>query len=362
MKNNYKKNWQNYRDEELDKVTPILKELGFILDSEQVHIGGERYLSGGKKLVLLARRELNNEKVVIKVSSDREMSAEIKKEWQSRQILKKINFAYHIFFSPEEILFKEQEGYTIFITEFIEQESTFLARPLKEQFFIALKAFEAQEAVHATTYEHSSIIEKSFGIWDGQRYQEDFTKYYKNIRENLPDKKDLNICLDDAKRFIRKNTKTINLYANFLTHWDFVPHNFRVADHNIYLLDHSSIRFGNKYEGWARFLNFMMLYNQDLEKLLIDYIKNNRSSREYLSLRLMRVFRLTELIWHYVKTIDNAEGDLKVLNKKRIDLWTNALVGVLVDKQLSKSTIDEYQQVRDSLRDEEENLRQQNLH
>ncbi|MBT4516528.1 MAG: hypothetical protein HOC78_01390 [Candidatus Komeilibacteria bacterium] len=362
MDNNYKKNWQNYRDEELEKVTPILRKLGFILEKEQVHISGERYLSGGKKLVLLAYRELDGRKVIIKISSDEGMSAEIKKERKSRQVLKKINFAYHIFFSPEEILFINKEDYTIFITEFIEQESTFLARSLQDQFFIALKAFEAQEAIHATTYEHANTIRKSFGIWNATSYQDTFKRYVADIQGNLADKKDLNGFLEEADKFIQKNLKTINLYSNFLTHWDFVPHNFRISGNEMYLLDHSSIRFGNKYEGWARFLNFMMLYNQNLEKLLLDYVKNNRSEKEYLSLRLMRVFRLTELIWHYVKTLKQAEGNLKVLNKKRIDLWTNALVSVLEDKQLDESIAKEYKISRDSLRDEEEKQRQLDLH
>ena len=76
----------------------------------------------------------------------------------------------------------------------------------------------------------------------------------------------------------------------------------------------------------------------------------------------MRVFRLTELIWHYVKTLKQAEGNLKVLNKKRIDLWTNALVSVLEDKQLDESIAKEYKISRDSLRDEEEKQRQLDLH
>jgi thiamine kinase-like enzyme len=362
MSQSYKENWQDYRDKELKKVEPILREFGFFLDSEQVHIGGERYLSGGKKLVLIGHRELDSKKVIIKISSDEAMRQEIRQEWKSRKILKKINFAYHIFYSPAEIFFIEQDGYTVFVTEFIEQESTFLDRPLQEQFFIALKAFEAQEAIHATTYEHSSAIEKYFGIWDSHTYKTNLKKYISGIKEKLGDKKDLNNFLDDASKFINQNLKTIDLYCNFLTHWDFVPHNFRVSGNDIYLLDHSSIRFGNKYESWARFLNFMILYNQDLEKLLLNYVKENRDHREYLSLRAMRVFRLTELIWHYVKTLDQAQGDLKTLNKKRIDLWTNALEAVLADQNLDISIVEGYKSVRDSLRDEEEKLRQTNLH
>ncbi|PLX24913.1 hypothetical protein C0580_03760 [Candidatus Parcubacteria bacterium] len=362
MSVDHQKKWQEYKDKELKKLGPIFDKLGFALDREQVHIGGERYVSGDKKLVLLGKRINDNKKVVIKVSSDREMIAEIKAEYNGRKILEKINFAYYIFLYPEEILFVETEGYTIFVTEFIEQNKRFIDRPLKEQFFLALKSFEAQEAIQATTYEHAGLIKEHFGFFDAHNYLQKFDKYSRDILTVSENETKLNELLSQARKFLVGNKKIIDLYSGFLVHWDFVPHNLRIADNEIYLLDHSSLRFGNKYESWARFINFMALYNPELESVLLGYVKQNRGEKELLSLRLMRVFRLSELIWYYTKSLEIASGDLLELNKKRIDLWTNVLSAVLSEKQVSFDILEQYRHSRDSLRDREEKKRQEILH
>lgn len=362
MSDKHKQQWEKYKEAELTAVSPILDRLGFELDDTQVHIGGERYIVGGKKLVLLGKQKSDNKKVVIKVSRDSVRSAEIENEWKCRRILQEINFAYSIFFTPKEILYTKENGFTIFITRFIEQKSNFLDRSLEEQFFLALKAFEAQEGVHATTYEHTSTIKKTFGMWNSQIYLDNFDSYLASIVANLPDNIKVKDLLAKARNLLSKNKNTIDLYGDFLTHWDFVPHNFRILGNDIYLLDYSSIRFGNKYEGWARFINFMSLYNRSLEEKLLDYVKDNRGEQEYLSLQLMRAFRLTELIWYYTKTLDKAEGNLLILNKKRIDLWVNVLEAILENKSVDYKLLEEYKSDRDSLRDEEEKLRQKNLH
>jgi uncharacterized protein Usg len=106
----------------------------------------------------------------------------------------------------------------------------------------------------------------------------------------------------------------------------------------------------------------MTLYNPELERALIEYIKNNRSQEETLSLQLMRIFRLTELIRYYVFTLENLSGNVLTLNKKRIDFWSNALEAVLHNQLMHKETIDEYKTTRDSLRSEDEKQRQKNLH
>jgi len=355
MNESYKKQWEEFRDQELIKVTLLLEQLGFSLEDKQVHISGERYLTGSKKLVLVGRKNSDNQKVIIKVSSDPDVIREIEDERKSRNILKSINFAYHIFNSPKEILYTKRQDHLIFVTEFIDQETTFLERVLVEQFFIALKAFEAQEAIHATTYEHSNVIRDTFGIWDANTYLKNLVSYLDCI-EGQPE------VLNKAKEFIENNLETIDVYCNFLTHWDLVPHNFRVRGHDMYLLDHSSLRFGNKYEGWARFINFMTLHNPSLEKLLLNYIKDNRDQSEYLSLKLMRVFRLVELIWYYSSTLENTAGNHRILNTKRIELWSTVLSNVLDDKSTDDNIIEEYKRQRDSLRSPEEKQRQDKLH
>jgi len=350
----FQKLWQDYRDKELSQAKPIIVKLGFKLDKEQVHISGERYLSAGQKLVLTAKRISDGQKVIIKVSGQSEGQSEINLEKKCRDILTKVNFAYHAFLSPKEILFTNIDGQSIFITEFIDQSKTFLERDIKEQFFLALKAFELQEGMQATTYEHRRGIAKVFGVWVADDYIKHFNKYRQVLSGDA--------LFDQAGQLLVDNKDTINLYSGFLTHWDLVPHNLRISGHDIYLLDHSSLRLGNKYESWARFINFMSLYNPALEKMLIDYVRDNRPASEYASLQLMRVFRLVELLWHYRSTLDKADLVLRELNQNRIIFWTDILQASLEDRQVEPSIVEEYKKSRDRLRSEEENKRQKNLH
>lgn len=362
MSKDYQKQWEEFRDQELVKVSFLLGQLGFSLADKQVHIGGERYLTGARKLVLIGRRNSDNKKVVIKVSSDPALMAEIEDERKSRNILKKINFAYHVFNFPKEIAYAKKQGYLIFITEFIEQSSTFLERSLQDQFFIALKALEAQEAIHATTYEHSNVIRDVFGIWTANDYIQQMMTYILEIDRVLDKDEKVNNILNSAHKIFANNLELLDTYSNFLTHWDFVPHNFRAANHDIYLLDHSALRFGNKYEGWARFINFMTLHNPVLESLLLQYIEDNRDQSELECLRLMRIFRLAELIWYYASTLENAVGNLHVLNKKRIYFWIEVLDSVVNRRTMDNQIIEEYKRIRDSLRSDEEKERQKKLH
>ncbi len=362
MATDIKKEWIAYCHSEIEILKPILQELGFVLEEEQVHIGGERYVSGEKKLVLVARRLKDNLKVVIKVSDDPKGKSEIQHERDSRQMLNKIKFAYHVFFTPEEILYQEIDNRIIFITKYIEQDCQFLERDTEEQFFLALKGLEVQEGVQATTYEHARDISQYFGVWQANDYLQKFSEYQQAIQKLLADNQTVLALFDQAKLFLEKNKKTIDLYAGFLTHWDFVPHNLRINKNNIYLLDHSSLRFGSKHESWARFINFMCLYNPELAKYLLFYIEKNRPSSERLSLQAMRVYRLSEIIWHYANTLSQADSDLLLLNKERINFWAKLLSAVLENKELDLAVIDQYKNKRDALRSVEEKKRQEKLH
>lgn len=358
----YKKDWELYRDRELKKTLPILDELGFVLDKEQVHIDGERFLSSGQKLVLVGKEKQTDRKVIIKISSDEKLINEIKNERNHRQALKEIVFSYHKFYSPEEILFTQKNNYYISVVEYIKQSKTFLERDQKEQFFLSLKAFETQEGVHATTYQHVASVNKVFENLEAKDYLERFLVCKENIFNASQDNKNLKLILEKAELELKNGQDNINLYANFLTHWDFVPHNIRIKRGNIYLLDHSAIRFGNKHESWARFINFMVLYNRTLEKNLLSYLKNNRSPEEVESLRLMRIFRLTELLSFYANTLNKAQGDLLALNQKRFNLWSHVLESVINKTEISDALIEEYKKNRDQLRSPEEKQRQEKLH
>jgi hypothetical protein len=365
MQPNNKNQWEEYCKHELDIIKPILFDLDFELEENQPHIGGERYLmqaitvKSGRKLILIGRNKKDGSRVIIKTTDQLSGMGEILHERTCRDALKKMEFAYQVFSSPEEVLFVKKAGRMIFIQKFIEQECAFFERSTSEQFNLLLKAFKAQEGARAVTYEHRKFARKNFGSIDAEGYLQVFKEFKKNILAVDPTKESL---LLRAYDFLRKGSDTIEQYSGFLTHTDLVPHNFRVVNQNIYLLDYSALRFGNKYEGWARCVNFMSLYNPPLEEALLQYVRDNRTKEESLSLRLMRVYRLGEIIWYYANTLSKSNGNLLTLNTARVKFWTNALEAVLDDKPLSKEIIEEYKILRDTLRSDDEKIRQKGLH
>jgi hypothetical protein len=344
--------WQAYCEQELALINPILARLGYALEEAQVHIGGERSVISGNKLVLLGYRLSDKKRVVVKASSHPQGKQEIQHARTCRVLLNDIHFAHKLFLSPEELLWHEESDCLISISEFIEQERSFLERSFEEQFFLALKTFELQESAHATTYEHAHMIGNTFGIWTTATYLQKFREY----------KEETGNRLTKAEEVLQTHQERITQYLGFLTHTDFVPHNIRVVGREIYLLDHSAIRFGNKYDGWARFLNFMLLYHRPLEQALVTYVKENRTPEESEALRLMRVFRLGELIWYYVRRLKKTTGHLHELDAARVSFWTDALEALLAEEELPDARIHAYQTLRDTLRSEEEKQRQRGLH
>lgn len=353
---------------EIKKITLILKKIGYSLNSNQPHISGEKLLmqavttTSGEKLILLGKTIIDNKKVVIKISNNRQGIEEIQHEHICKKSLKNIIFSYKQFYSPKEILLIKKNGYLISIQNFIKKEKNFIDFPLEKQFDLTLQGFKTQEGAHATTYKHLKLISKTFGRVNSNWYIKSYKKFQKNIFKKLPKNKKIHFLLKKGLSELKQNQQTIEQYCNFLTHTDFVPHNFITVENKIYLLDHSAIRFGNKYEGWARFLNFMTLYNRPLEESLIFYIKNNRTSEELLSLKLMRIFRLGEIIWYYTNLLQKTSNDLHALTQARIKLWTSILETILSDKLISEKKINTYKILRNSLRSDDEKKRQKNLH
>lgn len=359
--------WEAYVHEELETLRPFLTEHGYTLDTEQPHTQGERFLmqaittSSGKKIILLATTT-SGERVVIKATSDRQGARELTHERTCRNALKSIAFAYEPFYTPKEIFFGSNQGQTISIQEFIPQESTFLARSVEEQFFLALKGFKIQESAHATTFEHSLVAERTFGLRTARDYLRTYKEFFTNITQHAPVPPSLESNLLQGQTLLEKNECVVEQYSGFLTHTDFVPHNIRIQNQNIYLLDHSSLLFGNKYEGWARFLNFMELYNPKLKGYLLAYVEKNRTPEESVSLRLMRTYRLAEIIWYYTLAKSRSEGNLEKLNDARIIFWSAVLSSVLSNSALPNSVRYAYIETRDALRSDDEKLRQKNLH
>jgi hypothetical protein len=362
-----KQEWDVYTQNELLVLMPLLRAHGYTLDNDQKHMQGERYLmqaittTSGRKLILTGTQN-DGTKVVIKATRDAQGSKELTHERTCRDVLARIDFAGSVFHTPEELLFVKEKGFTITIQRFIEQSCSFLERPLEEQCSLALRAFKAQESAHATTSKHRALIEKTFGIRTGETYLHTFQTFKANVSVACPHDVVLHALLERALAMLKDNERTIEQYTGFLTHTDFVPHNIRIQGDTIFLLDHSSLTFGNKYESWARFQNFMTLYNPPLEEALTKYVRDNRTEEESVSLRMMRIYRLGEIIWYYVQTLDKSEGNLRTLNEARITFWSTVLSHILDNTPIPSSVIENYKQTRDSLRSDDEKKRQQGLH
>ncbi len=352
--NNAAQEWDQYVARELANLKPLLIEWGVTLETEQPHISGERYLlqsthdvgESGRKLILTGT--LKGQKVIIKATSEPSGKREIAAERAARRTIQSLPFSYHLFTAPKELHFAEG-AITVSVTEFIEQESTFLARTLAEQFALALQALKTQEGAHATTYSHIKTIKHAFGSTNAAKYLACAAIFAGS--DNGPD-----LRLLEARR------DRIEQYCGFLTHSDFVPHNLRIRGGEIYLLDYASIHFGNKHESWARFMNFMMLYNPALEQALGQYIRDNRTLEESESLQAMRVYKLLFLLHFYRTSLPSTEGPAHALTEARIKFWTEALHAVRIGKVLAQSSLDTYTKTRDSLRSDDEKKRQRNLH
>lgn len=342
--------------EEITPIKNVISEMGFTLDEDQPHMSGERFLMTRNKLVLIGK-DKNKNKVIMKVADHFDGQNEIRREKKARDILTSLSFAKEVLLFPKEIFYGKKDSFLFFITEYISQDKVFVEHTLEEQFFMALRAFEAQESFHATTFEHLKKVSDVFPVFKARDYFESFASFQKSILSKHSDGI-LEELLSKALIFLTEKKATLDLFSNHLVHTDFVPHNFRVNGKKMYMLDAAAVQFGNKYEGWARFLNYMVIHNPELERLLVEYIKTNRSQEEYFNLRLMRVYKLGYLLDYYISSLNKTSGDLHELTKKRIAFWHSVLESVMEDMPVKKETVEEYRNKRDDLRSDEEKERQ----
>ncbi len=351
----HKAAWDQYVTRERARLLPLLSERGVVLDQHQPNVIGERYLmqsistTSGKKITLFGTLK-DGTRVVIKATSDPRGAAEIEEERVARRTLDTLQFAAERFYAPREVYYFKAGGLTVSIQDYIEQTSPFIERPLKEQFALALQGFKTQEGAHATTYSHMQSIARVFHIWESKEYLSAAHEFAQTG------------STEDAYGALTHHARTIDQYAGFLTHSDFVPHNVRVKDGHLYLLDHSALRFGNKYESWARFINFMVLYNPPLADALLVYVEKNRLPGEYESLRLMRIYRGIEIVAYYTRLLARSEGSLKELNRERVAFWRALLVSAVARQPLHPEIRTAYMAKRDALRTPDEKLRQKGLH
>ncbi len=362
--------WETYREQELERVRKYCTQMGYEVDNIQPHIDGERYLmmlehdigESGFKLVLTGKRTHDGQKVIIKASSTSGGKKEIAREREARRTIARIDFGYQTLLVPKELLAKMEDGCLIVISEFITQELPFIERPTKDQFALGLEAFKAQESIRATTFTHTELIKKSFGMTNVQEYQQRLNEYLDKIEscgEYAAPKKE---TLSELRSRFFGGRENIERYCGFLTHADFVPHNLRIAGDRIYLIDHASLHFGNKYESWGRFTNFMTLYNPILEEALVSYVRNNRTEEESEAFFLMRLYKLGYLLHFYTKIFPHTEGAQRDLTHTRLLFWGDVLDALLSNSPLRKEVREQYIEERDALRSSEEKKRQIGLH
>jgi hypothetical protein len=106
----------------------------------------------------------------------------------------------------------------------------------------------------------------------------------------------------------------------------------------------------------------MTLYHPALETALLQYVRDNRAPEEHEALTLMRMYRLGEILWYYVKAHQQSTGDLQTLNHARIELWHTTLESLLAGSTLPNTVRETYIHTRDALRSAEEKNRQIGLH
>lgn len=368
MNNLTQETWQTYCTEELDLLKPLLAAQGLTLEEDQPHLKGERFLmqaattASGVKLILFGTTA-TGEKVVIKATRNPAGQAELRHERRCREVLHQLKFAAEVFHTPPEVAWLEADGFVVSVQQFIDQVSTFLARPLEEQFSLALAALKAQEGAHATTASHHRLIAGIYEERHSDAYLAQLETFAAETKATLKDAVGLHELLQQTHTTLKAHERTVEQYTGFLTHTDFVPHNIRIdASGTMFLLDHSSLTFGNKHEGWARFINFMTLYNPPLARWLTKYVADNRSPEENRSLKLMRLYRLCELVWYYQNKLPLSTGNLYELNYARVFFWADVLKYVLDDKEIPPELIVTYENTRDALRSADEKERQKDLH
>ncbi len=359
--NEKQETWEKWRDEELLRARTYLARLHYTLDDEQAHISGERFLVSGHKLVLTGVETSSNTPVVIKWSTDKESMDEIRDERTRREILRNIHFANRAMRFPDEQYWEGNGAVTILATKFIPQKNIFIRLTISEQFFFALSALESQEGTHVATHEHERILLALGRMMHAEDYLLQFDVWCEHIRARTATENALHQSLALAGEFLRTHRTTIDRYCGVLTHTDFVPHNFRIIDRQIVILDHTSLIIGNKYESWARLINFMSLYNPELEKMLLLYVKENRGEDEYLCLRAMRIYKLGFLLDHHTAAHNVSEGDLHLLTGERVTFWGHVLDSVINNTPVTPEVVAHYRSRAIALRTKEEERRHQDI-
>jgi len=338
------------------QIQKIADAHSVVFDDNQLHVGDERAIMSPHKFVFTGTDTTTGSRVVLKCSNHPDGIAEMYSEHIISHTLQSLPFSEELLNAPRELFYGTKHGYTVGITEFIEQNTVFSAHTLQEQFFMALQSLEAQEAFHATTSEHRGYVRDSFTIHSPVYYQETTAVFTQTITNQAPQYTDL---LKNIVGEINSAQQLLSIYDGYLIHTDFVPHNFRIAKDHVYLLDFSSFRLGNKYESWARFVNFMEVHSPELVPLLVNYVDSDRGAEEANMFRLMRLHKALFLAHFYTNNIQKTSGDMQKLAQMRLDIWMKIIDSLYHTKDSPIEEINRYRVERNTLRSETEKARQQ---
>lgn len=353
MGNEKREAWRDTLAAELQEVTSIASELGYTVDAIQPHLTGERYIAGGAtKLVLNSRK--GEDRVVIKASKTPGGITELEREKAGRDSLTSFSFASDALKVPREIHFGTHGAYCVFITQFIEQKEVLFEKSLEERFFMALRALEAQESFHATTYEHLKEVRDRLPVFDAQAYIDSVTGFARDC-ENLPGAAEL---MRRVTEELTNNRILLERYGGYLAHFDFVPHNLRVDGHTLWILDFSELRFGCKYESWGRLVNYLLIHDQPLAEALLSYVLHERGNDESEALRVMRIYKAALLVAFYARTLPKTEGAFRELTELRAVLWMDITQKLLDRALFPEADAPAYIAQRNALRSAEETERQ----
>lgn len=350
--------WNKYTTGEIEVLKPILEQHHITLHTEQPHISGERFLMSGKKVVLVGTDTATSQTVIIKSSDDPHMIKELQQERAASSGLENIHFAYQPLLQPRELWCEENPDRLTVAIESIDQPEPFLGLPLKKQFDLILGAFTMLESVHATTNSHARAVTQ-FGNKRSSNYL-DAAKNFCNVIVTHADSY-ASAAVSQGLQILQNESETIEQYCGFLTHDDFALHNFRFKNDAIYIIDQSSLTFGNKHESWARLMNYMMLYNFELEQAFAKYVADNLPPEAQSSYRLMRIYKLIELLHYHTTAAEHAVDNVQALSHARVQFWTTVLKAIIQNEALDQTAIDTYKQTRDSLRSSAEIERQKAL-
>lgn len=353
-----KQTWEAFVAKEIETLTPLVNRLGYELSAEQPHVSGERYLMSGQKVVLVGHDTETRAPVIIKSSKEPGAIREIEAERSAKRTLSKLPFTYQPLLAPDELSYENRNGRVTVIIEFIAQPEPFLSLPLREQFDLVIGAFDMLASAHAATDRHIKHIRNIFGRWGATDYQWSLEAFLTALVGCETFAPSLAVTLRSVRTELTKNAEDIERYCGFLTHDDFALHNFRFRDGMVYLIDQSSLRFGNKHESWARLLNYLILYNRELERAILRHVELNLSPEEARSLRLMRMYKLIELLTYHCHAARTSSGNDQTLSQARVAFWTDVLTNILEKDDVPDERVDEYKNIRDELRSPEEKARQ----